>query len=151
MSAKMWEKWSFVFESNAAKYYWAVPEKELQAPLAFQASQKSVYVPCTAITLEGQIPFVRLPTDRDIEAEDIGWSALVERCMMQLIKHRRALPWPACLTTICRRRGATGIQSVQGMCWWANNSRFSWSPLTWVMSHLWASLVWWSAYLEIQD
>ena len=123
MSAKMWEKWSFVFESNAAKYYCAVPEKELQAPLAFQASQKSVYVPCTAITLEGQIPFLRLPTDMDVEAEDIGRKlssqqkcALVERYMMQLTKHRRALPCPACLMTICRRRGATGVQSVQGMC-----------------------------------
>lgn len=50
-----------------------------------------------------------------------------------------------------KKRSYRQPQSVQGMCWWANNSKFSWSPLTWVMSCLWASLVWWSAYLEIQD
>lgn len=40
-----------------------------------------------------------------------------------------------------KKRGYRQPQSVQGMCWWANNSRFSWPPLTWVMSLSFPSVV----------
>lgn len=156
----MWEKWSFVFESNAAKYYWAVPEKELQTPLAFHALQKSVYVPCTAISLEGQISFLKLPTDVDIEAEDIGGElssqqrgALVESLTHDAINqvHKSIALVSVSHDNLQNKRSYSRPQSVQGRCWWANNRRFSWSPLSWVMLHLWASLMRWSAYLEIKN
>lgn len=94
----------------------------------FMLYKMTVYIPCTARTLKGYISFLKLPTDMDIDAEDIGdklasWQkgALIERCMMQWINHMRASPWAACPRTICRSDAKGQPQSMQGMCWWASN------------------------------
>lgn len=91
----------------------------------FHVVQESVYGPCTAITLEGQISFLRLSTDVDIEAEDTGGKissqqrgGLVERLMHEAVNQAHEIIALASMScdNLQNKRSYRWPWSLQGMC-----------------------------------